>query len=90
MYFGFTKAEMLAVYANYKAALSDVGSDLLGASVNGNSFQFGPRKDLSLVEWGKQIQFALAQVDADFCSPQHAIAVNFGDDCGSFPAGFYG
>ncbi len=77
LYAGFTRAEMLVIFENYKAAAADIGSDLLGASVNGNSFQFGPRKDLSLAEWSRQIQFALSQVDPDFCAPQNSIAVRF-------------
>lgn len=78
MYAGFTRAEMQAEWARYKAQVqSGVGSRLTGATVNGQQFQFGKRADMSLTEWGRQIRFALAQVDPDFLAPASNIGVRF-------------
>lgn len=77
-YAGFTKAEMEAEWARYKVELTTSGSRLIGSSVNGDSFQFGPRSDWSLDEWGKAIRFALAQVSPDFIAPSSRFVVRFG------------
>lgn len=77
IYAGFTRAEMLAEFARYKTALTSSGSRLIGSSVNGQSFQFGPRGDLPLVEWGRQVRAALAQVDANYTAPSHRIEARF-------------
>lgn len=79
-YAGFTRAEMQAEFARYKAQLTSSGSALLGASVNGQSLSFGPRRDWSLNEWSRQVQAALAQVDPSFCAPSSTIRVRFGQD----------
>jgi hypothetical protein len=78
LYAGFTKAEMLSEWARYKAALQSTGSRLSGSTVNGQNFQFGPRADLSLAEWGRQVRFALSQVDPDYLAPQSSIGARFG------------
>jgi hypothetical protein len=80
LYAGFTKAEMVAEFARYKAALQSSGSRLVGSSVSGQTFQFGPRADMSLSAWGRAVRTALAQVDPDFLAPSSTIAVRFG--CG--------
>lgn len=78
-YAGFTKAEMDAEWARYKSALTtSSGSRLIGSSVNGQSFQFGPRADWSLQQWGRAIRNALAQVSPDFIGESGTIAVRFG------------
>jgi hypothetical protein len=64
-YAGFTKAEMDTEWARYKTQLTQSGSRLMGASVNGNSYQFGPRS-------------ALSQVSPDFIAPSGTIAIRFG------------
>lgn len=76
-YAGFTRAEMQTEFARYKAALTTSGSALSGASVNGQSLSFGPRRDWTLLEWGRQVQAALAQVDPQFCAPSQSVAVRF-------------
>lgn len=80
-YAGFTLTEMETEWARYKTALQESGSRLIGAQVQGESFQFGPRSDWSLQEWGKQVRFALAQVSPDFIAPKQKIFVRFGGDC---------
>jgi hypothetical protein len=79
-YAGFTRAEMQAEFSRYKTALTSSGSALAGASISGQSVSFGPRRDWSLAEWGRQVQTALAQVDPSFCSPSQTIAVRFAQD----------
>lgn len=75
---GFTAAEMQTQFARYKEQLQAAGTRLAGASVNGSSYQFGPRSGMSLNEWGIQIRRALAQVSPDFIAPQSSIAIRFG------------
>jgi len=77
-YAGFTRAEMLFEFARYKAALQSSGSRLMGSSVNGQSFQFGPRADMDLMTWGRSLRQALAQVDPDYLAPSGTIGVRFG------------
>jgi hypothetical protein len=79
-YSGFTKAEMEAEWERYKVQLTRAGSRLVGSSVNGQSFQFGPRSDMSLTTWGRAIRKALSEVSPDFIAPSSQIAVRFG--CG--------
>jgi hypothetical protein len=71
---------MLAEFQRYKTELLASGSSLQGASVNGQSLSFGPRRDWSLTAWGRQVQAALAQVDPSFCSPSSTIRVRFSND----------
>ena len=80
MYFGWTKADMRDEYARYKAELARSGSRLTGSTVNGNSFSFGPRGDMTLQQWGRSIRYALSQVDPDYIAPSGSIGVRFG--CG--------
>lgn len=77
IYAGFTRAEMLAEWARYKAQLQQSGSRLTGATLNGQQYQFGPRGDMSLTEWSRQLRSALAQVDPDWLAPSSSIAVRF-------------
>lgn len=68
-YFGFTKAQLEAELARYVAQVQASGSDLAGASVNGQSFTFGPRRDWSIEQWQLHLQGALAQIDPDRFPP---------------------
>jgi hypothetical protein len=77
LYAGFTRAEMLAEWERYKTQLQSSGSRLSGATINGQQYQFGPRADMSLTEWSRQIRFALSQVDPDYLAPQSSIGVRF-------------
>ncbi len=63
-YFGFTKPELDTELARYKAAVKQSADRLAGASVNGQSFTFGPRGDMSLAEWQQSLQAALAYFGA--------------------------
>lgn len=82
LYAGFTRAEMLVEWERYKTALQSTGSKLGGATVNGQNYQFGPRADMTLAEWGRQVRYALSQVDPDYLAPASSIGVRFasGDD----------
>ena len=77
LYAGFTRAEMLTEWARFKAALQATGSRLQGSTVNGQNFQFGPRADMTLAEWGRQVRFALSQVDPDYIAPASSIGARF-------------
>lgn len=68
-YFGFTKAELNAELTRYKTAVSGAGSELLGASVNGQSYTFGPRRDWSLAQWQEQLQKAMSLLDPERVNP---------------------
>lgn len=78
-YAGFTKQEMLTEWERYKAELVKSGSRLMGASVNGQSYQFGPRADMNLSTWGRAVRRALSQVDPTWIGPQTSIAIRFGN-----------
>lgn len=91
IYAGFTKAEMQTEWERYKAQLQrSAGSSLQGATVNGQNFQFGPRRDMSLTNWGKAIRHALAQVDPDWVATSSTVAVRFGGGSCSAPFGVNG
>lgn len=74
-YLGFTKAELLVELDRYKAAAKTAGSRLIGASVNGQSFSYGPRGDWSLQQWSRQLQKALAMVDPSYTAPSNTMVV---------------
>lgn len=76
-YFGFTKAELDAELIRYKAAVKSAGSPLQGSSVNGQSFTFGPRRDMSLSEWQHALQSALAWFGAAEEPPTNQTAGSF-------------
>lgn len=62
-YFGFSLPELESELTRYKAARVESGSRLQAASVNGQSYSFGPRGDWSLDEWQIQLQAAFAYLD---------------------------
>jgi len=77
IYFGFTKAELQTELTRYKAAVKTSGSNLQGASQNGQSYSFGPRQDMILSEWQQALQDALSYFDlADPLTPP-ATAIDF-------------
>lgn len=76
-YFGFTKPELDAELIRYKAEVKKRGSSLTSASVNGQSFQFGARRDGSLEEWQIALQEALAFFGAADCPPPTSVPVSF-------------
>lgn len=57
-YLGFTLTELETELTRYKAEVKTSGTRLVGASVNGQSFQFGNREG-SLDEWSANLQSAL-------------------------------
>ena len=65
VYFGFTLAELEAELIRYKAAVSAAGSDVVSESIAGESFSYGPRRDMSLDQWQAELQTALYMVDPD-------------------------
>jgi hypothetical protein len=76
-YFGFTKPELDAELVRYKAAVKQSASRLAGASVNGQSYTFGPRADMSLAEWQIALQAALAHFGAADPAPSDTIVNGF-------------
>ena len=63
-YFGFGYAELTAELARYKAEVRSSGTRLVGASVNGQSYQFAGREG-SLREWSAELQTALNYLRPD-------------------------
>lgn len=61
-YFGFTLAELKVELLRYKEAQVQSGSRLIGATVNGQNFQFGAREG-TLQDWQEDLQTALAYLD---------------------------
>ena len=62
-YFAFTRTELDAELARYKAAVqAGAGSNLQSAGLVGESYSFGPRQDWSLAQWQEHIQGAYAQI----------------------------
>lgn len=76
-YFGFTLPELRQELVRYKAAVKQAGSPLAGASVNGQSFSFGPRRDMSLSEWQIALQDALAHFGEADAAPGSTAVVRF-------------
>ena len=78
IYYGFTAAEMATELARYKAEVQKmVGGprNVVGASVNGKSFSYGPGGSLTLAQWQAEIQDALSQVDDDVIAlPSETVA----------------
>lgn len=62
-YYGFTKAELHEELERYKDAIKGAGSDIESMSIGGESFAYGPRRDLSLGQWQYAIQEAFALLD---------------------------
>ena len=62
-YWGFTKPQLDTERARYVAARQAANSDLVGTSVNGQSYSFGERRDGSLDQWQQALQAAFYQVD---------------------------
>lgn len=76
VYFGFSLKEMLDELERYKAQVK-LSADTLGlTTINGQQYQFGPRRDMGLHEWGAEIQNALALLDPDnfFAAPDRTQA----------------
>ena len=77
-YWGATLAEMQAEKARVKAAVLSAthgSKNIVGASVNGKSFSYGPSGVWSLAQWQAEVQDAMAQVDdAEFALPSETMA----------------
>jgi HKD family nuclease len=76
-YLGFTHTELLTELTRYKNAVKQSASRLSGASVNGQSYTFGPRGDWSLDEWQQHLQAALAYFGAAEIPPGDRAVVRF-------------
>lgn len=85
-YFGFTLPagtqsgnNLEDELTRYMTARRQSGTRLVGATVNGQNYQFGPRGDWSLDEWQQQLQCAFAYLDPGrfpFAAPTNvAVAV---------------
>lgn len=59
-YFGFTQAEIKEELTRYKSEVKSSGTQLSGATQNGQSYTFGPRHDLTLAQWADELQSAMA------------------------------
>jgi hypothetical protein len=68
-YRGFTFAEVLAESARLREARKAAASNLAGASINGNSYTFGPRQDMTLQQWTDAVYDALAFFDPGKYAP---------------------
>lgn len=78
-YRGFIKAELLGEEARLRDARKAAASNLIGASVNGNSYSFGPRQDMTLQQWTDAVYDALAFFDpATYApAPSNSAAIGF-------------
>jgi hypothetical protein len=63
-YFGFSLEELQAELIRYKNETKTSGTRIVGASINGQSFQFGNREG-SLSEWSANLQAALSYLRPD-------------------------
>lgn len=77
-YFGFTKAELDQELIRYKKAVKESSTRLTGAAVNGQSFSFGNRSDMTLAEWQTALQSALAWFGQADDPPGSDMVVRFG------------
>jgi hypothetical protein len=77
IYFGFTKPELDTELSRYKTAVKQSADRLIGAGVNGQSFTFGPRGDMSLEQWQQELQAALAYFGAAEVPSGNAQVVRF-------------
>lgn len=80
IYWGFTLAEMQTEAARYKAEVQKVVGgprNVVGASVNGKSFSYGPQGSLTLDQWQAEIQDAMSQVDDDTIALPNATIARF-------------
>lgn len=75
VYFGFTKTELQTELERYKDAVKTSGTNLQGASQNGQSYTWGPRQDMSLAEWQIALQEALSFFSLAECVPQNREVV---------------
>lgn len=76
-YFGFTRGELQVELQRYKAEVKKRSSPLASATVNGQSFTFGNRRDGSLAEWQTELQAALAYFGDAENPARNAAAVRF-------------
>lgn len=87
-YFGFTLnsgtnggSNLEDEMTRYMAARRQSGTRLIGAGINSQSFQFGPRSDWTLDEWQQQLQAAFYYLDPGrfpLTPPTDTAAVAFG------------
>lgn len=92
IYFGFTKAEIQDELLRYKDEVKLAASTLSGASQNGQSYTFGPRKDLSLSDWQEELQAAMAffGLAYELAPPSTLIDFRGGNNGIGYPGnGFY-
>ncbi len=79
-YFGFTLAELRVELIRYKSARQQSSSRIASASVNGQAFAFGDRKDATIDEWQANLQAALHYLDPShypYTAPSDRSAVRF-------------
>lgn len=68
-YFGFTYPELAAELARYKGEVTRARTRIVGASVNGSSYQFGAREGGTLEEWSADLQAAMHYLRPDLHCP---------------------
>lgn len=68
-YRGFTKAELIGEANRCREARKAAASNLASASINGSSYSFGPRQDMTLQQWTDAIYDALAYFDPSTYAP---------------------
>jgi hypothetical protein len=74
-YIGKSKPELLVILRAAQDRLAGGGGQLIGASVNGQSFQKSGGATVRTEI--REITAALAQVDPDYIAPSHTIAARF-------------
>ena len=78
-YRGFTFAEVVGESNRLREARKAAASNLAGASLNGNSYTFGPRQDMTLQQWTDAVYDALAYFDPGKYAPApgNSAAIGF-------------
>ena len=73
---GFTLSEMEDELARYKEAVKAAGSDIASISYGGDSYTYGPRRDMNLEQWQQAIQTAFYMLgDTRFAQPSNSMGV---------------
>lgn len=90
LYFGFTQAEIVAELTRYKQEVQSSGTQLAGATQNGQTYTFGQRKDMTLSQWQEELQSAMAffGLAYDLAPPSTVIDFRCGAGSGYYGGGF--
>lgn len=76
VYMGRTLQMMEVELSRYMKAVDSAFGDVASASYNGDSFTYGPRRDMNLQQWSDAIQSAFCELgDTRFARPTTNMGV---------------